>query len=149
MSAGVPKVGEFAETTHAFKQEDVNAFAGICGDSNPLHVDPEFAATTMFKAPIVHGILVSSLFSTLFGATVTGSIYVSQDLKFKRPVFVGTPVTAKMEVMTADEKRKGTLLTCSTQVLLEDGAVAVQGEAQVLVPHESINRVIEFSKKKA
>jgi len=83
----------------------------------------------------VHGILVSSLFSTLFGSTVTGSIYVSQDLKFKLPVYVGAPVTARMEVIQSDEKRKGHLLTCSTQCTLQDGSVAIDGLARVLVPH--------------
>lgn len=128
-------VGEFAEVAHSFEQEDVNAFADICGDNNPLHVDPSFAATTLFKGPIVHGILVSSLFSTLFGSTVSGSVYVSQDLQFKRPVFVGSTVTARMEVLSTEDKRKGVLLTCSTQCLQEDGKVAVDGRAKVLVPY--------------
>jgi len=135
LSAGVPHLGEFAECTHAFEQADVNTFAGICGDDNPLHTNPEFARSTIFKAPIVHGILVSSLFSTLFGGTTQGSIYVSQDLKFKAPVFVGSPVTARMEVVQSDSKRKGVLLTCSTTCVLEDGTLAVDGHARVLVPH--------------
>lgn len=126
---------------HAFDQASVNTFAGLCGDNNPLHIDPAFAATTMFKGPIVHGILVSSLFSTLFGRTVHGSIYVSQNLKFKRPVMVGSAVIARMEVVECKSTSKGAMLSCKTTVYLKDGdkavselKAAVEGDAVVLVP---------------
>lgn len=128
-------VGLDASVTHVFTQEAVNTFAGLCGDSNPLHSDPEFAKTTMFKGTIVHGIFVSSLFSTLFGSSIAGAIYVSQDLSFKRPVHVGVPVTARMEVLSLTPNRKGQIMTCSTTVSLQDGSVAVVGTAKVLVPH--------------
>ena len=127
-------IGQHAQITHIFSQNDVNSFAELCGDNNPLHSDPEFAKTTMFKGTIVHGIFVSSLFSTLFGKSITGSIYVSQDLKFKRPVHVGVPVIARMEILSIEDKRKGLLMTCSTVVTLQDDQIAVVGEAKVLVP---------------
>ena len=127
-------VGLNAEVTHAFSQEHVNQFSGLCGDNNPLHCDPEFAQTTMFKGTIVHGIFVSSLFSTLFGRSITGSVYVSQNLSFKRPVHVGVPVTARMEIINIEDRRFGRLMTCSTTVTLPDGTLAVAGEAKVLLP---------------
>lgn len=134
------KVGNYAEVKHSFDQATVTAFAGICGDNNPLHIDPSFAATTMFKGPIVHGILVSSLFSTLFGRAIHGSVYVSQSLSFKKPVHVGSPVIARMQILEMEERRSGTLIKCSTTCTLaggngsSDGQVAVEGEAKVLLP---------------
>lgn len=140
-----PKLGTYCSVINQFSQEDVNTFSTICGDNNPLHINPEYAKTTMFKGPIVHGILVSSLFSTLFGRRIKGSIYVSQSLEFKRPVYVGDSIKAHMEVIKKEEKKKGDLLTCSTIVYLNNnddndsssssnGKIAVTGTAQVLVP---------------
>jgi acyl dehydratase len=131
-----PKVGMYSEVSHVFSQEDVNVFANLCGDNNPLHSNPEFAKTTIFKGTIVHGIFVSSLFSTIFGRSVAGSIYVSQNLSFKRPVHVGVPVKARIEVLSLEDKRKGMLMTCITTCSLEDGTTAVTGEAKVLLPYE-------------
>lgn len=132
-SAGV---GQYAEVEHVFTQEAVNRFSEICGDNNPLHVDPAFAQSSMFGGTIVHGILVSSLFSTLFGRAIHGSIYVSQSLHFKRPVFVGASVRAKMEIVSVDHRAKGSLLTCTTTCCLLDGTLAVVGEAKVLLPQQ-------------
>jgi acyl dehydratase len=132
------------QVEHAFHQESVTTFAGLCGDNNPLHIDPVFAASTMFKGPIVHGILVSSLFSALFGRTVHGSIYVSQNLKFKRPVMVGAAVIARMEVIESKPTSKGAMLSCKTLVYLKEGnkaiselKTAVEGDAVVLVPSKA------------
>ena len=120
----------------------VNDFAAICGDNNPLHSDPEFASKTFFGGTIVHGILVSSLFSTLFGRTVHGSVYVSQSLNFKRPVLVGKPVRARMVVVKELSRSKGTFLTCTTTAYITSEnsdktvseTIAIEGEAVVLIP---------------
>jgi acyl dehydratase len=83
-----PQVGASAELEHSFSQQDVCDFAKLCGDNNPIHLDAEFASTTRFKSPIVHGVLVSGLISTLFGRVLQGTIYVKQTLNFKHPVHV-------------------------------------------------------------
>ena len=151
-----PKIGTYCSVIHEFPQEDVNTFSTICGDNNPLHINPEYAQTTMFKGPIVHGILVSSLFSTLFGRRIKGSIYVSQSLEFKRPVYVGDRIKAHMEVIKKEDRKKGALLTCSTTIYFHNddnnhsdnndssgdnidsnSKVAVTGTAQVLLPRSS------------
>jgi acyl dehydratase len=129
-----PIIGAYAELKHSFPQEDVILFSKISGDNNPLHINPEFANKSMFKGPIVHGILVSSLFSTLFGKSISGSIYVSQSLEFKRPIHIGVDIIARMEIIKIDKKRNGLLATCTTKCNLMDGKVAVIGEAKVLIP---------------
>ena len=121
----------------------MTSFAQLCGDTNPLHTDPTFAATTPFKQPIVHGILVSSAFSTVFGASIEGAVYVSQTLKFVAPVKVGSVVRGEVEVMERKQRRRGVLLTCKTQCKVigtdkegeqEEDVLVVDGEAQVLLP---------------
>ncbi|CAM9255911.1 unnamed protein product, partial [Ectocarpus fasciculatus] len=79
-------------------QKAVATFATISGDNNPLHLDPDYASKTAFGGAIVHGILVSGLFSTLFGRTIHGCVYLNQTLEFKKPVYVGANVLAKVEV---------------------------------------------------
>lgn len=132
-SATSPEVGQFSELQHVFTQEDVNSFAGLCGDNNPIHINPEFAKNSMFGGTIVHGIFTSSLFSTIFGRGMPGAIYVDQHLTFKRPVHVGKKVVAKVQVLEVKPKKKGNLLVCSTTCTV-DGEIAVDGQASVLLP---------------
>lgn len=84
--------------THAFtfSQDDVEAFARVTGDNNPLHLDAEFAATTAFKRPIIHGMLGASVFTKVLGTEFPGfgSVYLGQTLTFMRPMFVDTPYEA-------------------------------------------------------
>jgi len=138
-----PEVGKKAELIHSFCQEDVKKFADICGDNNPLHIDEKFASNTIFKVTIVHGILVSSLFSTLFGRCIAGSIYIKQDLNFKRPVHVGAKVIASIEILEVSKKSKGYFLTCSSICKLENSEIAVEGTAKVLVPLEVADKLIK------
>lgn len=133
---GGPKVGATAELRYVFTQDAVNQFASISGDNNPLHLSLEFARKSFFEKPIVHGILVSSLFSCVFGRSVAGSIYISQTVNFRKPVYVGMPITASIKVLSSENKNKGVLLTCSSIIRDDDGNVFVDGEARVMVPHK-------------
>jgi len=142
-----PIKGAFAEVTHAFDESSVAQFARLCGDNNPIHLDAEYAKSTMFKRPIVHGMLVSSLISTLFGRSINSSIYVSQSLHFKAPVYIGTPVTARIEVSSTEDKKKGFLVTCNTtcSLLDEKKTIVVEGLATVLIPKDIYEKLFKKS----
>lgn len=86
------QVGDTFSHTFSFTQEQVNTFAEISGDKNPIHLDAEYAANTVFKKPIIHGIFSASIFSKYFGTVWPGegSIYLSQTMQFLRPMYVDT-----------------------------------------------------------
>ena len=112
---------------------DVITFAGISGDTNPIHLNHEFASETMFECQIVHGMLTASFISTVIGTKLPGPgcIYVSQDLRFKAPVKVGDTVTATCTVTRIiPEKRMIEMETiCSV-----GGRPVLDGRATILVP---------------
>ncbi|KDO30561.1 hypothetical protein SPRG_04462 [Saprolegnia parasitica CBS 223.65] len=130
-AGALPDIGVGAEIHHTFHAHDVEAFATLTGDTNPLHLDPTFCATTPFGKPVVHGILVSSLFPTVFGATMPGSVYVSQSLRFHKPIFVNDPLTIRIEVTQVKARMR--LVVCATQCVNKEGEIAISGEAKVLI----------------
>ena len=99
--------GQTASFRKTFTDEDVRRFIEITGDSNPLHVDDEFAAQTQFGRRVIHGMLAASLFSTMVGMLLpgTGAIYRSQTIRFLLPVYVGDTVTAHFVVRSVDRAR--------------------------------------------
>lgn len=115
---------------------DVLAFAGVSGDHNPLHVNEEFAAGTRFKTRIVHGMLTTSLWSTLVGTRLPGpgAAYMSQDTRFLKPVHVGDTVTARMTVVAIDPLKQRVELDAECLVGGEQVAV---GRARVWVPRRT------------
>ncbi|MGY3887590.1 MaoC family dehydratase [Aeromonas aquatica] len=124
-------IGQKASLTKRFGAAEVNAFAGLSEDFNPLHLDPAFAASTPFERPIVHGMLLTSLFSGLLGQHLPGkgSVYLGQSLSFKQPVFVGDEVTAEVEIIALREDKP--IATLATRIFTSSGALAVTGEAVV------------------
>ena len=117
-------------------REDVVQFAEVTGDSNPLHFDADFAATTVFGTPIAHGILSAGYISAVIGTRLPGpgTIYLSQQLKFKAPVRVGDTVRARVTVAAVDRARRRVRLET---VCLVGGEVVLEGEALVLVPERA------------
>ena len=112
---------------------DVMGFAGVSGDTNPLHLNHEFASGTIFKGRIAHGMLTASLISTVIGTKLPGPgcIYVSQNLRFRAPVRIGDTVTATcMVTKLIPEKR---LIELSTMCTVAEKPV-VEGDATILVP---------------
>jgi len=119
-------VGDYAEVKKAFSESDVKNFASICGDHNPVHVDPA-CPDPRFPKRIVHGILTASLFSNIFGSHIPGSIYINQSLNFRAPVFLDDMLTARITVLSMRKK----LVTCSTTVHNEQGQIVIDGQAVV------------------
>ena len=122
-------VGDRVEFTKTIAEEDIAAFAAASGDTNPLHLDDEFAAKTRFRGRIAHGTLVGGLISAGLARLPGLTIYLSQDLEFHNPVRVGDRLTAVCEIVEdlGDEQYRLT-----TRVL--DGEdVVIDGEAVVLV----------------
>ena len=91
----------------SFTQNDVILFAQVSGDNNPLHLDADFAATTAFKRPIIHGALASSVFSKIMGTEFPGfgSVYMKQVSEYKRPMFVDTEYEAIFTVMSINSEK--------------------------------------------
>ena len=113
-------------------EADILMFAGVSGDTNPVHLDEEFAAATPFKGRIAHGMLTASLISTVFGTRLPGPgcIYMSQSLKFLAPVRVGETARAQVTVKAIDrERRRVTFETVCTV----GGKNVLEGEAIIMV----------------
>lgn len=126
------KIGQSESLERKFTAEDVKLFAEVTGDFNPIHLDEEYAATTIFKKPIVHGMLCASLISNLAGTKLPGhgTIYVSQSLKFIAPVYVGQSVTAKITVSEIHPEKKR--VHFKTEVFVAKNLV-LTGEGHALV----------------
>ena len=121
--------------THRFRfsQDDVVRFAAVSGDDNPLHLDEEFAAKTIFKRPIMHGFLGGSIFSKVIGTLFpgAGSIYLKQSLEFMRPMFVDTDYEAVFTIMTTNPDRHTAEMTTEIREV-ETGKITIRGEALVM-----------------
>jgi acyl dehydratase len=130
--------GDAAELTRVVAREDVAGFIDAVGDDNPVHSDPAYAATTMFKAPIAPGIFTAGLISAVIGTKLPGpgAIYLSQTLKFTKPVFVGDTITARAEVAAVVRERNRIRLV--TSCVNQRGEEVLAGEAWVLPSRTSI-----------
>jgi len=111
---------------------DVCLFAGISGDTNPVHINDDYAKTTMFEKRIVHGMFSAALISTVAGTKLPGpgAIYVDQSLKFRAPVFIGDTAKATLTVTEIDQRRRR--VKCKTDVHVGEKLVAA-GEATFMV----------------
>ena len=119
----------FAKT---ISEADVYGFAGISGDTNPVHINEEYAGTTPFGQRIAHGMLSAALISTVAGTKLPGpgAIYVDQQIKFKAPLFIGQTARAEVTVKEINERRRRVL--CDTNVYVGDKVIAT-GEATFMV----------------
>jgi len=125
-------VGDAAEFTREASEAHVAEFVEACGDRNPVHSDPAYAASTAFKERIAPGIWTAGLLSAVIGTRLPGpgTIYVSQDLKFVRPVKLGDVVTARVEVVEVRAERNRVRLR--TVCVNQRGEEVLSGEALVM-----------------
>ncbi len=116
-----------------FSQEEVNQFAQVTGDKNPVHTDAAYAATTMFKRPIMHGMLGAALFSKVFGTLFPGegTIYLKQSLNFLRPMYVDVIYEAVFTVKEVVKEKNRAIV--ETQIKDKTtGVICTSGEATVM-----------------
>ena len=133
MSSGwtPPALGARATWTRTFTADEVEAFARISGDRNPLHFDAEFAAATRLGRLVVQGGLTTSLFNALVAMRLPGpgSVFLHQEWDYPAPVYVGDTVTAEAEVIEARPDKPITRLRCVAR--REDGTEVLRGECLV------------------
>lgn len=133
------EVGLERKLNHTISQKDVDDFAELTGDFNPVHVDPEYAAQTSFGKNVVHGMLTSSFISTMIGMMIPGpgALWTSQKLEFLNPTFVGDQIT-----VTAIVKQKSAatrMLVLEISITNQKGVKVVAGESSVKVLEEKKN----------
>jgi len=126
-------VGQVYEVKKTVTDEMIKMFAEATGDKNPVHLDDEFAKNSIFGGRIAHGILSLGIVSAVLGMEFpgAGTIYLMQNAKFKRPVYVGEEVTVRLTVKEIDREKRRVLL--ETLVVKPNGENAIEGEALVKV----------------
>jgi 3-hydroxybutyryl-CoA dehydratase len=127
------KPGMSASYGKTVGEADIVLFAGVSGDTNPVHLDEDYAKATMFKTRIAHGMLSAGFISTVLGTKLPGpgAIYMSQNLKFKAPVKIGDSVLATCTVTEVIPEKKRAVLSTICKV---GDTVVIEGEAMVMVP---------------
>lgn len=128
-------LGQTAELARSYSEQDVEQFADISGDRNPIHLNAEYAKNTRFGKRIVHGFLSGSLISAVLGNICPGegSVYMNQTMNFLRPVFIGDEITAKVVVTGIDSEKKQ--LTLETTCTNQNGKTVIEGSALMYFPY--------------
>ncbi|MBD3769567.1 MAG: MaoC family dehydratase [Rhodobacterales bacterium] len=127
------EIGQAHETVHTITADDIQRFAEVSGDFNPLHMSDEYAATTMFEKRIAHGALTASYISGILGNNLPGpgAVFVGLNMRFRRPVYIGDTVTARAEI--AEKIDRGNRVVLKIECIV-DGKRVITGEAEVVAP---------------
>lgn len=127
------EIGMIESYEQTITDADIKAFAGLSGDNNPVHMSEEYAETSRFKKRIAHGLLSAGFFSALFGTKLPGygCVYVSQNLNFRRPVYIGDTVKASVEIFKIDKEKSRVFFKTICKV---KGKTVIDGEAEIYVP---------------
>ena len=134
------RIGDSAELTRKLKADDIELFAVMSGDVNPAHVDEEYARSDMFHEVVAHGMWGGALISAVLGTELPGpgTIYLNQNLSFRRPVGLGDTVTVRVTVASKDAGTKRLKLDCLC--VNQDGETVIKGQAEVIAPSEKVRR---------
>ncbi len=126
-------IGMAASYEQTITDADIKSFAGLSGDHNPVHMSDEYAERSKFKKRIAHGLISASFFSAIFGTKLPGNgcVYVSQNLKFRKPVYIGDTVRATVTVKEVDEKKRRLFFDTVCTV---KGRIVISGEAEIYIP---------------
>ena len=132
--------GDSASIVRTLTWKDIELFAIMSGDINPAHVDAEFAKSDLFHHIVAHGMWGGALISTVLGTELPGpgTIYVSQSLRFRRPVGLGDTITVSVKVASKTEEKRRVFFDC--QATNQQGEVVISGTAEVIAPSEKIAR---------
>ena len=129
------EIGMTESYSQTITDEDIKMYAGVSGDINPVHMSDEYAKQSRFKNRIAHGLLSAGFFSALFGTRLPGAgcVYVSQNLEFKRPVYLGDRVTATITVTKVDQKNKKVYFRTFCMV---KNKIVIDGHAVLFIPEK-------------
>ena len=129
------EIGMTESYSQTITDEDIKMYAVVSGDTNPVHMSDEYAKQSRFKNRIAHGLLSAGFFSALFGTRLpgTGCVYVSQNLEFKRPVYLGDRVTAIITVTKVDLKNKKVYFRTFCMV---KNKIVIDGQAVLFIPEK-------------
>lgn len=127
------KPGMQSSYIRKISESDVHRYAEITGDDNPLHIDKEFSEKSIFKKQVVHGMLVASFFSKIFGTQFPGNgcIYLAQEISFKKPVFLEDTVRAEVTLDVVDLEKSQLVFTTRCYV---DEFIVITGTARIYIP---------------
>lgn len=130
-------IGDQTSYSRLVTDREIQLFAAVSGDHNPVHLDPEYAATTQFGECIAHGMLTGAFISAAIAMELPGpgSIYLGQTLEFRAPVKLGDTLTVNLEVIDKHPRKPWVTLSCS--VSNQSGTTVARGEANVMAPTES------------
>ena len=125
--------GDKASRTQTISDEMIQSFADLTGDTNPVHLDDAYAAGTRFGRRIAHGMIAAGLISATLANELPGpgTVYLSQTLQFKAPVYPGDTITTTVEVKNTRTDKP--IITLSTVCINQDNKVVLEGEAVVMV----------------